>query len=1146
MSSQASQLKRVLWIAILVSVYGVACLLTWFVGESLGLGVPERVVIIALILLTWPVGYLLIHFLRRKKATSSEPSIAGTTVRAPGEMERAAEEAVQWLRTSRLGTDGDAVYGLPWFVVAGPAGSGKTSLLLSAALDFYALPSQRRADMSLVRPTNDCEWRVSNSAVFLDTSGRYQGEGAERDEWSALIEILKRYRKNRPIDGFVIAVSGERIINSQDPGIEQQAKLLRTRLDEMIARTRTRFPVYLIFTHCDSIEGFGEFFAPLDQSERGQVWGATIPLEQSANAHALFDAEFDLLTDALKRRRLLRLSKPAPASEQLRCFDLPIRFAEGRRKLGLFTSSLFRPNPFSESPLLRGFYFTSSAGESRTASAGEPGSVRDGYFAERLIKEVVLRDAGLTASFQAGKERPHRLRNFLLGAAAALVFLLTIGVFISFIGNKLLLADAFDRGDRVNVITRADTGKDITRKDAVAARAELEAVDSLRDLLVTLDEYERGSPPLRLRFGLYVGDSVSDSLRGIYFEAIDRRFVKPTWASLEDDLRSFSTESTPAPQSDGSAPGDELGRYYDLLKTYLMLSYPDKVEPAFLSNRLADYWKKASPPEMELISQQQLEFYARQAWRDDGIVPHIPRDDRAVASARRKLEAYPAIRRYYTSLITETDAKVPDVTLNKILQDRGRGVLGGSYAVPGSYTIEGYREHMSDAIESAADVISKDDWVMGSEARIQSSDVGKLKKMYLDDYTDQWRRFLRGIKVTDYKAKEDAVDALKELSDSDSPMALVMNEVARQTNLSAPPEGGGVIGWIKRLFSSKTGGGTAGNTEVEKEFGPLFRFVASEDNKDTSPLSQYRAELRTVQGTLELTSADQLAQTSRTILTGKDDLGLQKAEVNVSKLCDSFKTAAAKDAAALLQQPLGNLRAMLYGGGYAQVERAWREQIYPRARGLESGFPFTDSGSNEASVTDIARFFNPANGQFTQFFNEKLAASFEDVQGQWRLKESGAFKFSDGFVSYLNGARRMRDALFANGGQQPEVSYQITLQPVSGTDVVIEIDGTRVETRGTSPQSAKFIWPARAGSSGARIVVVPASGTSAEKPYPGEWGLFRMFIAGGASKIGENQYALSWNVGGTAVRASLAPSSTTNPFQRTVFTQLRAPQGLRD
>src|ERR1700752_5419028 len=110
---------------------------------------------------------------------------------------------------------------------------------------------------------------------------------------------------------------------------------------------------------------------------------------------------------------------------------------------------------------------------------------------------------------------------------------------------------------------------------------------------------------------------------------------------------------------------------------------------------------------------------------------------------------------------------------------------------------------------------------------------------------------------------------------------------------------------------------------------------------------------------------------------------------------------------------------MLYGGGYEQIERGWREQIYPRARAVESGFPLTDSG--ESSVTDLARYLNPTNGQLTTFFNERLATSFEDAQGQWRLKETGAFKFSEGFVNYLNKARRLREALFPNGGQQPEV-----------------------------------------------------------------------------------------------------------------------------
>jgi type VI secretion system protein ImpL len=310
-------------------------------------------------------------------------------------------------------------------------------------------------------------------------------------------------------------------------------------------------------------------------------------------------------------------------------------------------------------------------------------------------------------------------------------------------------------------------------------------------------------------------------------------------------------------------------------------------------------------------------------------------------------------------------------------------------------------------------------------------------------------------------------------------------------------------------------------------------------------MSQYRAELRRVLDPLEAASADQLAQTSKAVLTGKDDIGLQKADQTISNLLEGFKTAAATDTAALLKQPLNNLRAMFYGGGYEQIEKGWREQVYPRARAIEAGFPFTETG--EASVSDLARFLNPVNGQFSSFFNERLATSFEDAQGQWRLKETGAFKFSNDFISYLNNARRLREALFPNGGQQPEVTYDITLQPSAGVDIRIEIDGTPVETRGTSPASAKFTWPARAGSSGAKITVIGSGGEPpAERTFPGAWGLFKMFAAGGGSRTGDNQFALTWNVGGVPVRATLRPSSTNNPFQRTLFTSLHAPQNIRN
>jgi type VI secretion system protein ImpL len=716
---------------------------------------------------------------------------------------------------------------------------------------------------------------------------------------------------------------------------------------------------------------------------------------------------------------------------------------------------------------------------------------------------------------------------------------------VSYFGNKKLLGEARELGLRVEEINRQDGAKDLPRKTSVDAAVEINAVEELRKVLVELDEYDRHSPPLYLRFGLYSGDELNAYLRVIYFDAIDRRFYKPVVAALESDLQQLTGGAAPAsPPTDGKAAaaeaGADLGRYYDLLKTYLMLSNVEKVEPAFLQNQLADYWKKAAPsPDLQQLCDEQLKFFAWQASRED--VSHHKPDEQLVAEARRRLQAYPASDRLFKQLISGIDARVQPVTLDGIVRDKGRGILAGAYAVPGSFTLKGYHNYWLQAMESAGETIGKDDWVMGPEAaaKDQSADISRLQSMYFREYTIQWQKFLKGVSLRAFKSRGDAIEAFRGLSASDSPVELLMLEVKRNTDLSVAPESGGIFGWLKSLFSAD-GSGQAGATEVEKEFAALFPFVAAEDKKARVPLSEYRATLDQLLRSLETKSDDQLAQAAKSLLTGRDEVGLEKAEQEVSRALEPFKTAAARDAARVLTQPLENLRAMLYGGGYEQIDRSWREQLYPKARALEQGFPFTDS-SAQTPVTDLARYLNPLNGQFTGFFNERLATSMEEVQGRWKLKEAGAVKLSESFVNYLNSARELREALFAGGGAQPEVSYEIKLQPVPGTDIRIEVDGNAVETRGTSAQATKFIWPARSGTAGARILVI-RNGQQAEAAFPGEWGLFRMFAAGRPTEAGDNQFQMSWSVGSVQVRAMLQPSSATNPFERRRFLQLRAPQ----
>ncbi|MGH9900266.1 MAG: type VI secretion system membrane subunit TssM [Pyrinomonadaceae bacterium] len=1169
MSSHGDQLKSALGLSALISMYGVICLIVWFLGPQFGVGYLGQAVIIVLILLTWPFALLINHF-RKKRAERREaqqqagaaaaPASSNGKAAKPGKAQLApvagtyealshgAAEAVQWLRGTKLSGDGkkgaDAVYALPWFAITGPPTGGKTSLLLSSGQDFHTLPSQRAADQNVIRPTANVEWRVTDSAIWLDTTGRYQTEGPDRDEWAGLVETIKQHRKVRPLDGVVVAVNTGAVLRWNDHEIEHQAKVLRARLDEAILRAGVRFPVYLVFTHADSIEGFSDFFRSFRNEERTQVWGTTFPLAQAQNAHALFDSEFDHLYGRLVRRRNVQLETTARPDEQLRIFKFPGRFRRARNRLGLFTSALFRPNPFSESPLLRGFYFTSSSGQGAVNARYLSGQE---LFTRDFFNEVLLRDKDIVASLQAQKKHPSRLRNVLMSLAAALLFLFFVGVIVSFFGNKQLIANAKQKGEALTEI-RKITSKNFN--DPEAARKELIAIEGMREVLSQLDEYERTSPPLFLRFGLYSGNKLNaehSDLRHIYFEAVEQRFLKPSVATIAEDLRAFGSGAKAAPagrnsQQAGAAtaagaqanPEEEfLGRHYDLLKAYLMLHKPDKVEQAFLASQLRDYWKTFAPTGREEEALAQLDFYASQAAKAD--VSHPEPEPGIVTRARNKLVDYPQVSRVYKSMISDINKEVKyPVKLETIPGAREGNVLSSTYSVPGSYTIDGHQK-MRDALESSAEIFRRDDYVMeGVGATDFNIDVKKdeLANVYYRDYIAQWQRFMQEVKVRDFKSKEEAVRALRLLAGSTSPLDVVVREVARQTNLSGAT--GGIIGWIKGLFGSKAG--DEGGTPVDKEFRPLIQFASGKGEK----MTEYRTKLNGVSDNLRKNTKP-LNDIAKTMQAGNDQLGLGGARQGVGDLLEAsgFSASTASDAGGdLLRQPLDNLNTLLFGTDLEQINKAWQQLHAKSWQQLEASFPFTDGGP-DASLTALVNFINPENGELTAFVNGRLKPYFEE---DWSPKANSAEKFSPEFVSFLKNARRLRDVLFAGGGRIPSFEYQVGLTPMKEAAMVrVEIDGNVLEPGRPTPP---FKWPGN--KSGAKITVTQTSGANtgqaADKTFPGEWGLLRMFAEGGG---GDGKAALS-NLkfdAGVPVGLTIQPKSG-NIFQRELFTSMRAPRRL--
>src|SRR5829696_9334919 len=77
MSVQGSELKSALLIAALVALYAVAALCAWFLGPALGVGAAGRVVLVTLILLTWPLAVLFKHYRTSRAAEGGGAAPAG-------------------------------------------------------------------------------------------------------------------------------------------------------------------------------------------------------------------------------------------------------------------------------------------------------------------------------------------------------------------------------------------------------------------------------------------------------------------------------------------------------------------------------------------------------------------------------------------------------------------------------------------------------------------------------------------------------------------------------------------------------------------------------------------------------------------------------------------------------------------------------------------------------------------------------------------------------------------------------------------------------------------------------------------------------------------------------------------------------------
>jgi type VI secretion system protein ImpL len=335
--------------------------------------------------------------------------------------------------------EGLPLYALPWYLLIGAGQTGKTALLKSVAA---SLPPFVRPPGGPGGPTQTCDWWCFDSAVILDTAGHYAiPRQVDRDstQWYRFMQLLRQYRELLPINGLLIALRADTLLTKHQDDMRQEAAELRQRIDEAVRELGVAFPVYLLVTCCDMIDGFTEFFGTFADPLRKQVMGYVHDARPAAGAgtQVLFEPIFASIMERLYQLRLSILNAETPPTLPVRqkIFCFPKEFEALQTPLQTYVETLFTDSPYQHHPFFRGLFFTSAQQEgvpisqlrqqlSMSRQSGPPARGTTSYFLHDLFATILPRDQSLTRP--TGRASRARRLKHLIGLGACLLLCLMI------------------------------------------------------------------------------------------------------------------------------------------------------------------------------------------------------------------------------------------------------------------------------------------------------------------------------------------------------------------------------------------------------------------------------------------------------------------------------------------------------------------------------------------------------------------------------------------------------------------------------------------------------------------------------------------------------------------------------------------------
>ncbi|MBZ0134864.1 MAG: type VI secretion system membrane subunit TssM [Planctomycetes bacterium] len=1132
------------------------CLLVWFGGQFLADEqndlVKERILIIAVLIGIFLVLFVVQKMLAVRNAmrieqqlkNQSGSQLSGADADKKAEIEALSkkfDESLEALKKTKGGKS--ALFTLPWYIIIGPPGSGKTTALQESGLNFPAV--QGGAKVRGIGGTRNCDWWFTEDGILLDTAGRYTTVAEDQEEWFAFLDMIRTSRKDKPINGAIVAVAIDDLFRATQNELDQIAKDVRNRLDELAARLQGVFPVYLMFTKCDLVQGFVEFYEDFTKEQRGQVWGFTMPYSLPEKQYTeIFSDEIGRMSRNVNARQLELLATERPPGKKQNIYLFPRQFQLASDKMKELIGALFAANAFQESAMLRGVYFTSGTQKGTPidqllARMGETmgfGSVPQGsedrvekksFFIHQLFTKVIFHDKTLARSNSRVLRKRRTVRVTLSVLSLMALAFMSYALIGSFVGNNSM----------INKVEAAGVAVRETDTDNRVQLEALEKLEGLRRELARLDEYRRDGRPVSLSFGMYQGNSMFEAGAKLYFERLNPMHVQPCHDRVERELGELVATLEP------NSPSEDYQRLLDLWRVYRMMSGKLPAQPSLVATILKKEQRWTGPligaqvDEIEALAGEQLEFYASQLAEATveadrfGLLLKVDEqlDDRAsnkLENALWTVSAYEAIIQHTSEKrkALGLDVLVPNNTA--YLEVRMDGVSGTNITRLNAYTQEAWDTDVKSLIDERARDLSdlyKELNLTRGEDEIRKDLYERHRKSHIA----AWDLFLTQVYpkdsvFSDVAKTNEALETLRQPGEQSPYRQLVRNV------------------WAKRQLQLSVDNRVDGPSEeetkaLESAMNALEDFYKAYNTFATVTKAGARVMPH-------LSNTEPLTNLATAFITAAQDLPKPFPQRD-----EAVKTAFKR----IVDAGFNALRIE------AEAEATKRWETGPRdlwQTNLEDKFPMRYDAASTATMVNFARLFNPVDGQLWNVERRLRAVAELPFHGGNTL-----LTLSSDYENTIRLATDITDAMFDKPDSQlVKVRFSVTLDQKgllvsSRIEIASDKDGNIQKlTYNDNPANTKdFVWEQfNTGTSklGARLSAWYSEARLALIPVDHmdkDWGLLRLLWKDSVKfepdvEDGRQVYRTAWHFRSPdsqifELKAKVTPAKKNNPFERELF-----------